>query len=98
MWRVVLEPAAQGDLRQAAAWYGSQRTGLDDAFIAEVSRTLAGLQDEPWRFAVTALGLRRALVRRFPFAVYFRASEPSVHVLAVLHLHREVLQVLATRT
>ena len=91
MWRVVLEPAAQSDLRQAAAWYGSQRPRLDDAFLTEVSRTLSGLQEEPSRYAVTTPGLRRALVRRFPFAVYFRAFEPSVNVLAVLHLRRESL-------
>ena len=57
MWRVVLEPAAQSDLRQAAAWYGSRRPQLDDAFLTEVSRTLSGLQEEPLRYAVTTLGL-----------------------------------------
>ncbi len=98
MWRVTLEAEAQADLRRAASWYGAQRAGLDQDFLSAVAKTLAGLMHSPLRCGVTALGLRRALVPRFPFAIYFRAVEPSIHVLAVLHQQRDVMQLLSARS
>jgi hypothetical protein len=81
----------------AAAWYRVQRPGLDADFLAAVSRTLSGLQDAPLRHAMTWLELRRALVRKFPFAVYFRVWQGSVHVVAVLHLHRDASTIVPGR-
>lgn len=34
-------------------------------------------------------GIRRALLRRFPYAVYFAVEESTVVVLTVLHAHRD---------
>lgn len=40
-------------------------------------------------YAVAYLELRRALAKRFPYAVYFKIHEASVIVMAVLHQRRD---------
>jgi plasmid stabilization system protein ParE len=40
------------------------------------------------QFPVVAPDLRRALVPKFPYGIFFRVLETKIVVIAVLHLHR----------
>ena len=35
-WRVIIRPNAEADLREAWAWYESQRAGLGDELLVEI--------------------------------------------------------------
>ena len=54
--------------------------------FSEVDRTFARIRELPSQFPNVAGEVRRALLHTFPYAVYFRASDQAVVVLAVLHL------------
>jgi plasmid stabilization system protein ParE len=43
----------------------------------------------PTRYAIKFRDVRRALVRTFPYAVYFRLREDGLQIVAVLHQHRD---------
>ena len=85
---VVIEPNADVDIAEAALWYEDQREGLGRAFLAQVDRILERIAERPLQFPEVEGGTRRALLRQFPYGVYFlpRADDVSVH--SVLHLHR----------
>jgi plasmid stabilization system protein ParE len=92
MSRVVVRPAAKADIREASAYYEGERPGLGEAFIDEVASIFARARKLPNQFPEIAKGVRRGLLHRFPYAVYFLMSEhPRARVmvaLAVLHQHR----------
>lgn len=80
--------AAARDVAEARDWYESQRTGLGSEYLNEVEATLARIGKAPRSYPFAQEGVRRALVRRFPFAIYFRHHDELVRVIAVLHQSR----------
>ena len=85
---MIVRPEAEADLRQARAWYERQRSGLGTEFILCVEEVLERIDRNPEGYAVVYEGLRRAMTRRFPYAVYFRIAEGEVVIVGVFHMRR----------
>lgn len=79
---------AQVDLEQAALWYESRQNDLGLEFIEEVENCLVRMQLNPSGFQLATSNIRRALVRRFPYAVYFREEGRRVIVFGIFHSSR----------
>jgi len=86
--RFIVRPLAEADIEDAARWYDDERAGLVDRFLVDVNRTFVRIRERPLQFPAVSGEVRRALLHTFPYAVYFRASDETVIVLAVLHLGR----------
>jgi plasmid stabilization system protein ParE len=87
---VELTPSAQSDLFDAAVAYELEREGLGARFEAQVDRLFTRISSRPLQFAqISDEGVRRALVRVFPYAIFFIIVEDRVRVFAVLHQHRQ---------
>jgi plasmid stabilization system protein ParE len=82
---VTVRPAAQRDIEEAARWYESQQPGLGDAFLGEFLAVSSRISETPHAFPEVGRFTRRALLRRFPFGVYYRLSDDSAVVVAVMH-------------
>jgi plasmid stabilization system protein ParE len=87
MAQVSLTVAAQADIREAFFPYEERRQGLGLEFLLQVDETMTRIAGNPLQFPQVLPGVRRALMRRFPFAVYFLEGEPTT-VVAVLHQRR----------
>jgi plasmid stabilization system protein ParE len=87
--RLLLSPEADLDLAEAFGWYEAQRPGLGSEFFAEVAHVLERIEDAPFQYAVVQGETRRAIVRRFPYAVFFVADPDVVTVTAVMHGRRD---------
>lgn len=79
---------AERDMRAAREWYERAIEGLGDEFLAEVESVLDRIAEAPGQFPVVHRDLRRALLRRFPHAVFFQSDAAEIVVLAVLHQAR----------
>jgi plasmid stabilization system protein ParE len=86
---VRLRPEAEQDLAESAAWYEQQRSGLGREFLDEALATFSAIADIPTGFAVVHRQARRALLHRFPFAVFYVLDKDGVMVLGVLHGSRQ---------
>lgn len=86
--RLVFRPEAEWELLDARGWYEEQRPGLGQTFAAAVERTLAGVAQNPLAYPRVHGETRRALVQRFPYAVYFRPISDELVVLAIMHGRR----------
>jgi len=85
---LVIRADARGDIHHAGRWYEQQMGGLGARFMTELDRVLQRIRETPLQFPEVDEGVRRALLRRFPYGVYFLLDSASVVILAVLHLHR----------
>jgi plasmid stabilization system protein ParE len=85
---VIVRPSAEADVREAAFWYEAKREGLGTEFALELDALYDRIAQHSLQFAEIGDGTRRALLRRFPYAIYFVADDTPV-VLAVLHQHRK---------
>lgn len=88
MTRLLVRRVAESDVEIAARWYEGERPGLSQRFLKELGHNLARIQEAPAQFTLVSQVVRRALLRRFPYAVYFVVEEEALVVLAILHLRR----------
>ena len=86
--RLELRPEASADIAEAFSWYEEQRPGLGLEFDAELHRTFGGVREMPLGSRLVHRTLRRALVRRFPFSVYYTVNNDLIEIRAVLHYRR----------
>ncbi len=87
MAEVIVRLAAQADIREAALWYDAQRPGLGSEFTLRVDALVERIAQNPLQFPEIGSGVRRALLQRFPYALYFVVAAWPV-VIAVLHQRR----------
>jgi plasmid stabilization system protein ParE len=85
----IVRPLAEADLEQAASWYDEEQAGLGSRFLSDVDQAFGRIRERPQQFPVISGDIRRALLHTFPYAVYFRETDETIRVLAVLHLRRK---------
>ena len=88
MWRLDVSAEADVEIFEAALRYEREKSGLGFRFEAELESLFTRLAENPRQFPQIEAEARRALLRRFPYGVFFTAGDDVVTVLAVLHLHR----------
>jgi plasmid stabilization system protein ParE len=85
---LIVRPLAEADLEQAANWYDEEQAGLGSRFLSDVDQVFERIRERPLQFPALSGDIRRALLHTFPYAVYFRETDETIRVLAVLHLRR----------
>lgn len=80
---VIFLAEALSEALEARRWYESRRAGLGAEFAQALERTVSRIAENPAAFPRVRPGVRRAILQRFPYAVYFRIAKEDVVVLAV---------------
>jgi len=83
--RFVLRPRAENDIQSAFEWYESQRSGLGEQFLTAVRERLEAVRSFPESNSIIYRDVRRAVVSRFPYLIFYVVRPTRVAVLAVLH-------------
>ena len=86
--RLIYHPHARAELVEAATYYESRVPGLGAQFREEANRTASKILEAPRRWRMIDEDVRRALIVRFPFAIYYRVFPDYVQILAVKHHKR----------
>lgn len=87
--QLILRQEAERDLSEAHAWYEERVPGLGSDFLVVVERALESIQENPAQFPLIYRDVRRALLSRFPYGVFFVWEAQRISVLAVMHAARE---------
>jgi toxin ParE1/3/4 len=89
MLPLIVREEAEADLADARKWYEQQRAGLGDEFILCVDAAFERIRRMPEVHPILYKDARRALVRRFPYGVFYRVEADYISVLAVMHNRRD---------
>lgn len=82
---VVWRPEAVDESVAAADYYDEKRDGLGAEFLACITEAAGRAKRQPNSFARVDGEVRRVLVRRFPYGLFFILEGESLVVLAVGH-------------
>jgi plasmid stabilization system protein ParE len=85
---IVLRPEARAEFDDAFDWYEQQRHGLGMDFVAHVQEVLDRISDTPERYVQVFQDIRRVVVQRFPYSIFYKVEPQQVVVLAVFHSSR----------
>ena len=84
---LVVAPSAKRDIAEAYAYYA--RFGKGDRFLEAIDDAFEQIAQRPLMFPVVYQDVRRVLLRRFPFCVFFIVDGVRTVVLAVHHQRRD---------
>ena len=91
-YRLKFSTRALREAGQVQDWYETQSRGLGEEFITAMELQLKRLEQAPLFYAEAIPGVRRALLPRFPYGLFYAVRGDLVHVLAVLHQARSPRQ------
>ncbi len=85
MKRLVFRSAAAADVEGAHRWYEEQRAGLGEPFLEEVQACITRILENPKSYAARSRDVRRAPLRRFAHALFYRLTPSAIIVVACFH-------------
>jgi plasmid stabilization system protein ParE len=82
-------PAVEQELAEARDFYEKRVPGLGNEFVDEFERQVLRIAATPARWMVVKSDIRRALMSRFPYVIYFRlAPNDRIRITVVKHQRR----------
>jgi plasmid stabilization system protein ParE len=86
---VEYHPAVEGELKAIRDYYEARVPGLGREFIDEFERLVLRIAAAPERWMVLSGDLRRAMLARFPYVIYFLQTHANrLRVTVVKHQRR----------
>lgn len=62
---------------------------MGQEFLAEIKSALSNIEDNPLRHATVYRNVRRALIRRFPYKLFYLVDSDHVEIIGVVHARRD---------
>jgi plasmid stabilization system protein ParE len=81
--QVVFRPEAEDEVLEAREWYETRRSGLGKEFAQAVDEIVNRIVENPLVYQRADKDTRRAVLSRFPYAVYYRLAGEDIVVQAV---------------
>jgi plasmid stabilization system protein ParE len=87
----ILAPEAKADVADAYLWFEQRALGLGLEFLRCVEAVLLSIQRNPRIYPAVHESYHRALVRRFPFAIFFEIDPERDRcvIYAVFHCSQD---------
>jgi plasmid stabilization system protein ParE len=86
---LVFRLEARNELDEAYSWYETQQIGLGDDFLEQVEAALDRICQMPESYPAVYRDVRRSIVRRFPYTIYYRIVSSRVIITAVFYGRRD---------
>lgn len=87
--RLVTLPDAAEDLAAAYDWYEHQRVGLGEEYLRRVDACIQRIRRDPQSCPIVHESYRRALVRRFPYVIFYEFEAGTVTIHGAFHSARD---------
>ncbi|WKZ11950.1 MAG: type II toxin-antitoxin system RelE/ParE family toxin [Gammaproteobacteria bacterium] len=81
-------PQAREELAAAIAFYEAESPGLGQDLAREARRLCSRILESPFAGVEIRPGIRRRLMRRFPYAILYGIDRGDVLIVAVAHQRR----------
>jgi len=86
---VRFKSAADRDVESAFVWYEERSPGLGNEFLEEVDDAVTRIADNPHAYQIVRGRIRRAVVHRFPYLMFYVIDPHEIVVLALMHASRD---------
>lgn len=82
---IYFAPAATEDVRVACRWLDDVQPALGDELISELHRIAQLISQHPDMYERVGRGCRRAVLRRYDYAIVYRVRNSQIEILGMLH-------------
>ena len=89
---VIFIPEADEDIVESYRWYETQATGLGEEFLRCVEASLETIQRHPFLYRALVDNFRCAIIRKFPYEIFYEATDESIVVHSVFHCSQDPMK------
>src|SRR6266487_3687968 len=81
---------ASFEIVEAAAWYEKRAEGLGEKLKADIEKACNRILNNPEAFTKINKGsrIRRIILEKFPYKIFFTFTEAGIEILAIIHASR----------
>jgi toxin ParE1/3/4 len=84
-----LHPSAKREFAAAVKYIKAKRAASAEGFAQKVRSSLESISRQPRVHAVIRKGVRKAIIRKFSYCIYYREDETRIRVIAIFHCKRD---------
>jgi plasmid stabilization system protein ParE len=86
---IVVRRLAEAELAEASAWYELQVPGLGAQFLDQFEENVKAIAEAPLRWPIYVNDIRRYVMSRFPYVIYYQILSDKVRILRVVHTSKD---------
>lgn len=87
-YSLIIQDEAALDIEDAYQYYEKSNPGLGSEFIRAVDACLSKVGRTPLAYPTVHKQIRRALIRRFPYGVFYIVEDNTIVAIACFHAKR----------
>ena len=90
---IAFVPEVEEDVMAGFTWYEQKDRGLGEEFLRLFYACVNEIPRNPFLYPLVYQDFRRQLVRRFPYATYFRIEKNMVVIVGLFHCARNPVSI-----
>ena len=85
MKRLIILPFAEIDIKETVSFYKEIGDGLEFDFIGEIDSSFIDILKNPKAFPLVKYDIRKYVMRKFSFSIYYIDRKEALFILSVFH-------------
>ncbi len=85
---VVISSRAELEITEAIEWYEKIEKSLGLSFLDNLDQAISAVIKNPEMYPVIFKNVRRILIKKFPYSIFYHLTKNEIVVLAVFHEKR----------
>jgi plasmid stabilization system protein ParE len=87
-FELIIKPIVFLDVEDAISYYEQRSQGLGKRFYDSFLSTIQSIQAHPHHFTYVYSSVRRCMVAKFPYKVFYIIEEEKIFIIGVTHAKR----------
>ncbi len=88
VYKIIIKPIVFLDAEEAVIYYEKQIAGLGKKFYNQLLLSLIDIQLKPFTHSFVKEPVRRSIVLKFPYKIYYIISVDTIFILGISHAKR----------
>lgn len=88
LFSVELSNEAEVDFDSSYEYYFEESPTVADAFFQKLNFAFNIIKQNPYSFSIIHKNIRKYVIKKFPFVIYYTVNDPIIKVIAIFHTSR----------
>ncbi len=85
---IEISDEVENDFDKSYEYYSEENPKVADSFYKQINLSLENLKQHPVSFPVAYKNVRKFVVKKFPFVIYYQLIDSVIRVIAIFHTSR----------
>lgn len=85
---IELSNEAEKDFEKSYAFYYENNPKVADTFFQNINRSFEKIKENPHTFPTVHKDVKKYVIKKFPFVIYYRLMNTIIRVIAIFHSSR----------